>query len=490
MVLKLFNTLTRKKEVFKPIKKNEVRIYSCGPTVYDYAHIGNLRTYIFADILRKSLEFLGYKVKQAINITDVGHLTQDDDSGEDKIEKSAKEKKKSAWEIARFFEKRFLKDLMELNISKPSVMPRATEHIKEQINLIKILEKKGFTYIIENDGLYFDTSKFEKYGEFAGENNLKQRMSRIGENKLKKNPWDFALWKFSPSPESGKKRQMEWSSPWGIGFPGWHIECSAMSKKYLSQPFDIHTGGVDHITVHHQNEIAQSETAFGKPLAHFWLHGEFLHLGDKRMGKSEGNLMTLDDLKKAGFHPLSFRFLCLNTHYRKKMFFSLKTLNNAQKSLNSIITLYQKLVNIIFHKKSLKQNLKIQKESHRFLKNFEMAIKDDLNLPKAIGYLFSYLSQINEELKKEVNQKDIKSILQTLDIVDKVLSILPYKKNLKVNKEILKILKKRLKLKNQKNYKASDKIRTLIEKKNYIVEDYPNFTAVYQIWPNPNLQKK
>ena len=294
MILKLYNTLTRKKEVFKPIRKGEVGMYTCGPTVYWYQHIGNLRTYIFSDILKRVLIYNGYKVKQVMNVTDVGHLTSDSDEGEDKIEKAAKKEGKKAQDIADFYLKIFKEDFKKLNISEPDIWCRATKHIKEQIELIKKLEKKGFTYKT-SDGVYFDTSKLKDYSKLARlkiENLQAGKRVAIGE---KKNKTDFALWKFSKQPG---KRQQEWKSPWGIGFPGWHIECSAMSSKYLGKQFDIHTGGEDHIPVHHTNEIAQSEAAFGKkPWVKFWIHGAYLTFSGEKMSKSKGAIATISDLE-------------------------------------------------------------------------------------------------------------------------------------------------------------------------------------------------
>ncbi|MBU2219414.1 cysteine--tRNA ligase, partial [Patescibacteria group bacterium] len=339
MAIKFFNTLTLKKEFFKPIKNKRAGIYTCGPTVYNFVHIGNLRAYIFEDILRRTLEYNGYKIKHVMNITDVGHLSSDEDTGEDKIEKSAREQKKSAWEIAGFYTKQFQKDIIELNIEPAHLMPKATEHIKEQIGLIKILEKKGFTYKTK-DGIYFNTSKFKDYGKL-GKIDIKglREGARI-EKGEKKNPTDFALWKLS---SSGEKRQMEWDSPWGKGFPGWHIECSAMSTKYLGQPFDIHAGGIDHIPVHHQNEIAQSEAAYDKPLAKYWLHGEFLVIDQKKMSKSEGNFITLNILKEKNFNPLSYRFFVLSSHYRKPLNFSWQAMEAGQRGLEH---LYNQISNL------------------------------------------------------------------------------------------------------------------------------------------------
>ncbi|MFH1968196.1 MAG: cysteine--tRNA ligase, partial [bacterium] len=330
MALELYNTLSLKKEIFKPIENKKVGLYTCGPTVYNFVHIGNLRTFIFEDILRRVLEYNDFEVKHVMNITDVGHLISDNDEGEDKIEKSAREQKKSAWQIAYFYTEEFKKDIAELNIEPAQIMPKATEHIQEQIDLIKKLEAKGVVYKIR-DGIYFDTSKFKKYGKLGNHEPEQARFrARININTEKKHPADFALWKFSPRLGSGQaRRQMEWPSPWGIGFPGWHIECSAMAVKYLGQPFDIHTGGIDHIPVHHQNEIAQSEMAYDKPLANYWLHGEFLVIDQKKMAKSEDNFITLNTLKEKNINPLAYRFLILNSHYRKPLNFSWEALESA-----------------------------------------------------------------------------------------------------------------------------------------------------------------
>jgi len=315
MSLKFYNTLTRKLEDFNPLNPPNVGLYTCGPTVYMYAHIGNLRTYIFEDILKRVLLANNYKVNHVMNITDVGHLTSDADTGDDKLEKEAIKENKNAWEIAAFYTAAFQKDLEELNIIPPDIWCKATDHINEQIELVKKLESKGFTYRTD-DGIYFDTSKVADYGKLAGLDIEGLRAGiRVEMVAGKKNPTDFALWKFSPT---NVKRQMEWDSPWGKGFPGWHIECAAMSMKYLGETFDIHCGGIDHIPVHHTNEIAEAESATGKPFVKYWLHGEFLELKEGRMGKSEGNAILVSTLKEKGFDPLSYRYLVLNTHYRKR----------------------------------------------------------------------------------------------------------------------------------------------------------------------------
>ena len=341
-MLKFYNTLSKKKKVFKPLKDKKVGLYTCGPTVYLYAHIGNLRTYIFEDILKRVLLYNGYKVKHIMNITDVGHLTSDADTGEDKIELKAKKERKTAWQIADFYTKAFKRDLKFLNIKEPDFWVKATKTIEGQIKLIKILEKKGFTYKI-SDGIYFDSSKLKTYGKLRGKQRIKIKPgARIEMVPGKKNPTDFALWKFTPP---GIKRQMEWDSPWNRGFPGWHTECVVMSIKYLGIPFDIHCGGVDHILIHHTNEIAQGEAAFGKILAKYWLHGEFLVLKEGRMGKSEGNIVILEDLIKKGFNSLAYRYLCLGAHYRSKLTFSWEGLEASQNALDN---LRQKILEIRF----------------------------------------------------------------------------------------------------------------------------------------------
>ena len=336
--MRLYNYRSRKKETFKPLEGKTVGLYACGPTVYDFAHIGNLRAYIFADVLKRVLLQNGYQVKQIMNITDVGHLTGDRDMGEDKIQKAALEKHKTAWEIASVYTEAFLDDIKQLNILLPDKLPKATDHIKEMIELIATLEKKGFTYRT-TDGLYFDTAKLKDYGKLARLDLAGLREgARVEINAEKKNPTDFALWKSSPNPStsSGQRRQMEWESPWGVGFPGWHIECSAMSVKYLGQPFDIHTGGVDHVPVHHTNEIAQSEAAAGKPLANYWLHSEFVIVNDARMGKSEGNLITLLELKDKGYSPLAYRYFVLAGHYRTRLNFTWEAMAGAQNTLDNL----------------------------------------------------------------------------------------------------------------------------------------------------------
>lgn len=452
MELYLYNTLTRKKEIFKPINPPYVGMYTCGPTVYNYAHIGNLRTYIFEDVLKRVLLYNGYKVKHVMNITDVGHLTSDADEGEDKIELEAKKEKKNAWQIAEFYTNAFKEDIKKLNILDPDIWCKATDHIEDFIYLIKILEEKGYTYRI-SDGIYFDTSKFPDYGKLAGQS-LEEILpgARVEVNPEKKNPWDFALWKFSPK---DVKRQMEWDSPWGVGFPGWHIECSVMSTKYLGQPFDIHCGGVDHIPIHHTNEIAQSEAAFGKPMANYWLHGEFLVLGEKRMGKSEGNFITLSVLEEKGYNPLAYRYFCFSAHYRSPLRFTWIAIDSAQRALNR---LYE----------NMKKYPKVDAEFHKeYEEKFHLAINDDLDMPKAISILWELVR--DDSVSPEVKRA-------TLIQFDKVLGLSldnPPEIKIEVPDEIWEMLEERERARKEKNWEKADKIREEIKDKGYIIEDTP-----------------
>ncbi|PIR40150.1 MAG: cysteine--tRNA ligase, partial [Candidatus Zambryskibacteria bacterium CG10_big_fil_rev_8_21_14_0_10_34_34] len=391
MEIKLYNTLSNRKEKFESIRPGVVAMYNCGPTVYFFPHIGNMRSYILADILRRTIEYSGSKVKQVINITDVGHLVSDSDEGEDKIEKSAKKEGKTAFDIARFYENAYYQDLKDLNIkSDDTKFPRATEHIKEQIEILKILEEKGFAYKT-SDGLYFDTSKFKEYGKLGNINIKEQKEgARIETNIEKRNHSDFALWKYSPSASGGEKRLQEWESPWGVGFPGWHIECSAMSRKYLNQPFDIHTGGIDHIPVHHNNEIAQSECAFGVPLANFWLHNEFITVEGEKMSKSLGNIFTISDLKKRQIHPLAFRLWLLSGHYRSPMNFTWDAVLGAHKTLEKLIFEFDNL-----------SKEDIDKET---IEKFESFLGNDLDTPKALALLHNAFNL--KKSKKTIQEMD------------------------------------------------------------------------------------
>jgi cysteinyl-tRNA synthetase len=444
--MKIYNTLTRKKEEFKPVKKAQVGIYVCGPTVYWYQHIGNLRSYIFSDILRRVLLFNGYKVKEVMNVKDVGHLTSDADTGKDKIEEAAKKEHKKAKDIANYYLEIFKQDFKKLNILEPSIWCKATEHIKEQIDFIKELEKKGVTYKT-SDGIYFDTSKLKDYGRLAklDVKGLEAgKRIKIGEKKRKT---DFALWKFSEKPGV---RQQEWKSPWGIGFPGWHIECSTMSTKYLGKEFDIHTGGIDHIPVHHTNERAQNIARFGKPSVKYWIHGNFLTFKGEKVSKSKGGLFTISELEKKGFKPLEYRYLVLGTHYRKPLNFSLKELETAKNS-------YERLKNII---SKIKDDKKTNKS---YLQEFEKEISNDLNTPNALQILWGL-----------VRDEKAQGKIQTIKKMDEVLGLnLLKKEKITIPKKISDLVKQREKARKSKDWKTSDKIRNEIKKLGYSISDTP-----------------
>ncbi|MFA5184134.1 MAG: cysteine--tRNA ligase [Patescibacteria group bacterium] len=466
----LYNTLSRKKEEFKPIKPGAVGLYTCGPTVYNFAHIGNLRTYLFEDFLVRVLEYNGYSVNHVMNITDVGHLTGDMDMGEDKMEKGAAREGKNAWEIADFYWQAFRRDLSSLNIKEPTIWCKATDSIPEQIAMIKALAGKGYTYQT-SDGIYFDTAKIKDYNKLSHLplDELREG-ARVEINAEKKNPTDFALWKFSPALKSGEaKRQMEWESPWGIGFPGWHIECSAMSIQFLGEQLDIHCGGIDHINIHHTNEIAQSEAATEKKFFNYWLHGAFLNIrGGKKMAKSEENFLTLENaFTRKGIDPLAYRFAALQVHYRKPMEYSEASLRQAEEGLIS-------LGSRVFYLKGFKGEGRISKE---YQLKFLEAINDDLNMPRALSVVFSVL---DSELS-EVDQ------LATILDFDKVLGLnfnnFPLtKKNISIEdlpEAVRKLVEQRDPAKRNKDYEKADAIRKKIEAEGYIVEDTKDGTKIY-----------
>jgi len=454
MQLKLYNTLTRKKEVFKPIKNNYVGIYSCGPTVYWYQHIGNLKAYIFSDILKRILTYNDYKVKHIINITDVGHLTSDADTGEDKMIKGVKREgfaltKESIFKLAEIYTNQFKEDLKKLNIISPKKWTKATEHIKEQIELIKKIEKNGYVYIGKETGnVYFDTTKFKDYGKMAKLKLKKLKPgARIEVDPDKKNPRDFILW-FTIKGSKFKGHILKWKSPWGEGWPGWHIECSAMSIKYLGEIFDIHTGGEDHIPVHHTNEIAQSEAATGKKFVNYWMHESFLTFKGEKISKSKGGPYTLTELEKIGFNSLDYRYLNLTTHYHKPLNFSLKNLDSAKNS-------YERLKNII---SEIKDDKKINKE---YLEEFEEMINDDLNTGKALQVLW-----------KLVRDEKAQGKLKTIKKMDSVFGLnLLKKEKIKIPSDVKKFAEEREKLRKGKNWKKADELREKIGKLGYVIED-------------------
>lgn len=461
-MLKLYNSLSRKIEDFKPINAQQVGMYACGPTVYDFAHIGNFRSFTTADILVRALRADGNNVKFVMNITDVGHMTQDSegggDTGEDKIEKTAKKEGKSVWDVAEFYTETFLNDYKALNLTEPDVLCKATDHIQEQIDLISTLEEKGFTYET-SDGVYFDTSKFEKYGAMSSLDQVKEG-ARVEVNDEKRNPRDFALWKFSPA---GEKRQMEWKSPWGLGFPGWHIECSAMSMKYLGESFDVHTGGIDHKEIHHPNEIAQSEAATGKQFVKYWTHTAFMHVAGEKMSKSIGNIYRLYDLEKENYDALALRYLYLQTHYRQEMNFTFQALDSAQNAFKKLVIEISKWEG----QKPDPEDLPAEGIT-AYEKRFFDAINDDLNTPQALGVLWEL---VKSDLPKETKLRTIFAFDTVLGLNLEELSKQVKKVKGIVPPHIKEMIAERQRLRKMKKYNAADQLRAEIEKLGYVVED-------------------
>ena len=446
----LYNTLGRKIQKLNPIRKNEVSLYTCGPTVYDFAHIGNLRTYIFEDVLRRVLEYNGLKVVHGMNITDVGHLVGDGDDGEDKMEKGAKREGLHPLEIAKKFEAKFFEDSAKLNILPPTLpATRATETIAEQIEIIKLLEVKGFTYQDEF-AIYFDTSNLSDYGKLSGQN-LSEKKTGAREEVVvddkKKNPQDFVLWFFLKG--KFENHILKWDSPWGEGFPGWHIECSAISRKLLGQPFDIHCGGVDHIGTHHANELAQSEAAFNTPLTNVWMHGEFLLINGGRMGKSEGNLKTVDSLIEAGWNPLTYRYLMLTAHYRTQLNF---TEDNMHASQTALTRLYD------FVDETTPASEGLPEYEQEFLEH----INDDLNIPAALATAWKMLGSDAENAKK----------LTSLLKFDKVLGLsLDHPPKLHIPEDVQKLIDQREQARKDKDFSESDRLREKIASHGFMVMD-------------------
>lgn len=497
-MLKILNTLSGEKEEFKSITDNVVGIYSCGPTVYGKAHIGNMRSYIFADILHKTLEYLGYKVRHVVNITDVGHLTSDEDEGEDKMEKGARLTGKSPYDVAREYENLFWNDLLRLNIKREEFLaaPRATEHIKEQLAMIKTLTGKGFTYET-SDGIYFDTSKFKEYGKLSKQS-LEEKLAgaRIDINDEKKNPTDFALWKFCVG--ENLNHTMRWDFEGNdlhksehltenenrnqkIGFPGWHIECSAMSIKYLGDRFDIHTGGIDHIPVHHENEIAQSESALGHPFVNYWMHNEFVLVDNGKMSKSLGNVYSLDDLKeKFDAMPLAFRYLCLLTHYRTPLNFTKDAIEAAKVGWSN---LRHQILLLTTENDNSDLHMEIVK---KYQKEFADNIENDLNTAEAMGTLYKALANDVLSPKEKISLCVEFDKVLDLDLTEliKNLYVDPEKEpdlnKKKIFNDIKILLDKREEFRKAKQFDKADEIRLELEKMGYIVEDTAKGPIVYK----------
>jgi cysteinyl-tRNA synthetase len=455
MPLFLYDTYTRSLREFSPLgparpdQPTEVGLYTCGPTVYDYAHIGNLRTYIFEDILRRTLEFNGYQVRHVMNITDVGHLVSDADTGEDKMEKGARRTGKTAWEIAEFYTQAFVQDTNRLNILAPTLMVRATDHIAEQIDFIRCIEAGGYTYRT-SDAVYFDTSRLDTYGYLARlDIEGLQAGTRIDMGE-KRNPTDFALWKLSPQ---GQQRQMEWDSPWGRGFPGWHIECSAMSAKYLGPYFDIHCGGEDHIPVHHTNEIAQTEACYHTRLANFWMHGYFLQIDETKMAKSAGSFLRLQTLMDQGYDPIAYRFFALGAHYRAKLNFTWDSLDGAARALDRM------------RQASYEWGAPGEPDPE-FVRQFTDQVNDDLNMPRALAVAWELIkSDLPPAVKKA-----------TLLVFDRVfgLNLALWRPTQEVIPEdILSLVEQRLAARREKRWQDADILRRQVTEAGYEIEDTP-----------------
>lgn len=460
MEIKIYNTLNKVEEIFKSIEENKVKMYTCGPTVYNFAHIGNLRTYIFEDNLKRILQYNGYEVNHVMNITDVGHLQSDADDGEDKMALGAKRENKSVLEIARFYESSFINDLKRLNIKMPTVVARATEHIGDMVNLIKKLEENGYTYKA-NENVYFSIDKFKDYNKLANLNMDELKAgSRIEVDQFKKNPLDFVLWFGNSKYEN---HILQWESPWGTGFPGWHIECSAMAIKYLGEYVDIHCGGVDHIPVHHTNEIAQSECALGHKWVNYWMHGEFLILDNGKMSKSRGVFLTLDKLIEDGFDPLDYRYYVLQSRYRKPLVFSYERLIEAK---NALKKLKEKINNILNNDNEYDT---VDKERvEKYINIFTSHINNDLNIANGFTILYEVIKDDN------LNDKEKIYLIENFDSI-LGLNLIEIKKEDKIdsNKRVLieALMKKRAEARKSKDWTKSDEIREELLKMNIEVLD-------------------
>lgn len=449
MELKLYNTLSKQKEVFKPINDDKVRMYSCGPTVYYYAHIGNLRTYLFMDNLRRVLKYNGYNLLHAMNITDVGHLVSDADEGEDKMAVAAKRENKDPYEIAEFYTNRFMEDLQKLNIGKPEIICKATEHIKEMEEYVLQIIKNGYTYETENT-IYFDTSKLDKYGLLSNIKVEEQKAgARVDFDKEKKNVTDFALWIKAP-----ENHIMKWDTFWGKCYPGWHIECSAMGRKYLGDHFDIHTGGIDHIPIHHENEIAQSKGCTGKIPANFWMHSEFLLIDGGKMSKSLNNVYTISDLEAKGFSAMDYRMFNFTSHYRNKLNFTWDSLESAKIALNRLKEGYQK------HEEGTEQVSDEKIEGYK--QKFNEAINDDLNMPLAMSVVWEVIKENNKS----------KQYAELLRKFDEVLGLEINKKaEIELPEEVKKLVEERKLARANKDWAKSDELRDKIVQMGYSVKD-------------------
>ena len=471
--MKLYNTLTRNLETFKPLNFPKVSFYTCGPTVYDYTHIGHMRTYTNNDILKRTLTYLGYKVNHVMNVTDVGHLTGDDDSGIDKLEKGATKSDKTVWEVVKFFTDNFFKTMDALNISRPDVTCKATDHIEEMIQLINRLKQNGYVYETK-EAVYFDVMKFKNYGKLSRqkiEEKLQAVRKEINIDTEKKHPVDFALWfkrigRFAD-------HTMHWPSPWGEGFPGWHIECSAMSMKYLGDSIDIHTGGIDHIPVHHENEIAQSEGATGKQFVKYWFHNNFLTVDGQKMSKSLGNFYTLSDIEKNKINPLSLRLLFLQSHYRQSLNFTWQSARASQEAFNRLKEIATNLKGPNSQRKKL---VKLSDKSIAYQQQFKNAIENDLQTAQAVAVMWDMIkSDIDNEEKYFLLMDFDKIFGLNLDNINEE----------KIDANIIILAERRLEARKKRNFDQSDKLRIKIEKAGFKIEDKGNSYTIKKSTTKP-----
>lgn len=472
-MLKIYDTLTKQKQEFKSLNPGKVGMYTCGPTVYGYIHIGNIRAYTFADIVRRYLEYAGYEVRMIKNITDVGHLTEDDiaqgDAGEDKLLKAAAKEKKKPEEIAAFYEEYFKQTEKEMNILPAQYFPRATAHVPQMIKIIEGLIEKGYAYE-KNGNVFFDVTKFADYGKLSGNTleNLKVG-ARLEEHPDKKNPWDFALWLKAP-----EKHLLKWDSPWSVGYPGWHIECSAMSTEYLGNTIDIHTGAEDNIFPHHEAEIAQTECYTGQKFVRYWMHTRHLLVDGQKMSKSKGNFYKLEDIKEKGFSPMDLRLLLLSSHYRSQVDFSWESIEQAHKNLQKINDFVLNLEASASH--GLKTPSGFDTTSYQ--EKFEKAMDDDLNTPLAISILYELISECNKLLStKHMGSENAQKILTFWKKMNSVFGLVLFGQA-EIPQEIKNLVQKREDARQGKDFKASDDIRAIIEKKGYIIEDTPNGATI------------
>ncbi|MGD0729232.1 MAG: cysteine--tRNA ligase [Candidatus Micrarchaeaceae archaeon] len=476
--MRIYNTLTHKKQEFESIMEKYVGMYTCGPTVYNFAHIGNMRAYIVADLLKRVLIYNGYEVNHAMNITDVGHLVSDANLGEDKMRIGAEREHKTVYEIAEFYTEKFMEDFKRLNLIMPNIIAKATAHVNEMLELIYRLDEKGYLYKVET-GMYYDTSKFKNYGQlmnlsFEELNNYLVAGARVERASGIKNTTDFAVWRFS-KPDV---KDMVWDTKYGKGFPGWHIECSAMSMEYLGEHFDIHTGGVDHLPIHHTNEIAQSESATKKKFVNFWVHNEYLLINGKKISKSLHNFYTLQDLIDKGYSANSYKYLILSSHYKSQANFTMEALENASNTLNGIYSFIKK----VSDSKGAKNNILLMEKVNKIKKEFFEFINDDLDTPQALSKMHTLITETNKF--PELGKADANAILASLMEFDKILGLNfeEHMKKQEISNEIRELIEKRNKLRNEKKFAESDKIRKkLKEDYNVEIEDNAQGTSWHRL---------